>query len=207
MAAKRMTPRQGWVYMIDASTVLATCRGGHFQFAHLDVGEADCVRADCTQKVNLSHVQRGPRPYVVWSHSDLLDGQKMYNTITAIPLTSKSTYNGLPTTYPINKSTKNGLTERSHAIITQITAIDHRAFKEQENSKDVWRHRVGQLDKDDKEAIAARIAYLFGVDETPSPDWFKQHASIDLIEQVFDNLPADQRSVAIERLIEKLDNA
>lgn len=41
-----------------------------------------------------------------------------------IPLTSKDTFRGLPTAYPIKANPSNGLADNSLALVHQLTTID-----------------------------------------------------------------------------------
>ncbi|WP_371357304.1 type II toxin-antitoxin system PemK/MazF family toxin [Hydrocoleum sp. CS-953] len=75
-----------------------------------------------------------------------------------MPLTSQETYKGLPTTYPINPTTKNCLDKKYFALVHQICTLDANYFK---NSEGKWKKRIGKLDNSDIKAIGERLKTFF----------------------------------------------
>ncbi|CBN56478.1 conserved hypothetical protein [Kamptonema sp. PCC 6506] len=145
---------------------------------------------------------RGEHPYIIWTSDQFQDDVEYIQTFTVIPLTSQETYKGLPTAYPINSTSKNGLSANSFALVHQICTVDANCFKDLQGN---WSDRIGQLDKGDKEAIEERLKYFLNLQESPGEDWFAQNASIELLQKVFDYLPdKETKSNAIEKLIDNL---
>jgi mRNA interferase MazF len=120
-----------------------------------------------------------------------------------IPLTSQSTFNGLPTTYPVNSTTKNGLDKNSYVLVHQICTVDANCFKDVSGN---WLNRIGQLDKADKIAIEERLKYFLNIQVNPSEDWFAQNASPELVKKVFGYLDEDNKNLTLEELIKSLNS-
>ncbi len=103
------TPKQGWIYMIDPQEVYLKCKFVHvYRYDVQKIDNVECQHSSCIQTVNLSRVLRGKHPYIIWTSNEFSEESGHRQTFVAIPLTSKETYTGLPTTYPINRTTKNG---------------------------------------------------------------------------------------------------
>ncbi|WP_235335352.1 MULTISPECIES: hypothetical protein [Aphanizomenon] len=99
MAGQR--PRQGWIYWINPYKVSLRCKLGHVHIYNLDEpGEVECQT--CSENINSSRVFRGTHPYIIWTSDQFQDESGYIATFSVIPLTSQTTFNGLPTTYPIN---------------------------------------------------------------------------------------------------------
>lgn len=124
-------PRQGWIYKIDPSRVALTCRNGHSRIYSLSSDEeVDCQVDSCELVINSSRVTRGLHPYIVMTSDHYQDRLKHIPTLIAIPLTSKTTFLGLPDVYPINKSVRNSLTRKSYALVHQVCTVDANCFKD-----------------------------------------------------------------------------
>ncbi|MEH2253322.1 MAG: type II toxin-antitoxin system PemK/MazF family toxin [Nostoc sp.] len=175
---------------------------GHVHIYNLDEpGEIECQT--CTENINSSRVFRGTHPYIIWTSDQFQDESGYIATFSVIPLTSQGTFNGLPTTYPINSTSRNGLDKNSYALVHQIYTVDANCFKD---SSANWLDRIGQLDKLDKDTIEERLKYFFNIQENPSEDWFAQNASPELLKKVFDYLPEDTKNLAVEELINHLNS-
>ncbi|MDF5729718.1 MAG: type II toxin-antitoxin system PemK/MazF family toxin [Rhizonema sp. PD38] len=193
-------PRQGWIYCINPYRVSLRCKLGHVHIYNLDApGEVECQT--CTENINSSRVFRGLHPYIIWTSDQFQDESGYVATFSVIPLTSQGTFNGLPTTYPINSTSRNCLDKNSYALVHQICTVDANCFKD---SSENWLNRIGQLDKADKEALELRLKYYLDITENPSEDWFAQNASPELLKKVFDYLSEDTKNSAIEDLINSL---
>ncbi len=176
-------PRKGWIYMISPSRVSLSCHYGHQYLYDLpEPSEVKCKRSRCDQLVNSSRVFRGEHPYVIWSSDEFQDDANYIKTFTAIPLTSQTTFAGLPTTYPITKTSTNGLTADSYALVHQICTIDGNCFKDGIGD---WLIRMGQISASDKEEINQTLAYYLDIDLNPSDDWFRKNASPQLVQKVY----------------------
>ncbi|MBD2513343.1 type II toxin-antitoxin system PemK/MazF family toxin, partial [Nostoc muscorum FACHB-395] len=126
MAGQR--PRQGWIYSINPYRVSLRCKLGHVHIYNLDEpGEVECQT--CTENINSSRVFRGIHPYIIWTSDQFQDESGYIATFCVIPLTSQGTFNGLPTTYPINSTSRNGLDKSSYALVHQICTVDANCFK------------------------------------------------------------------------------
>jgi len=193
-------PRQGWIYFINPYRVSIRCKLGHNHIYDLsEPGEIECKTSSCTQVINSSRVFRGEHPYIIWTSDQFQDDVEYIQTFTVIPLTSQETCKGLPTVYPINSTSKNGLSVNSFALVHQICTVDANCFKDLKGN---WSDRVGQLDKGDKEAIEERLKYFLNLRENPSEDWFAKNASIELLQKVFDYLPDEEtKNIALDKLI------
>ncbi|MEG4348685.1 type II toxin-antitoxin system PemK/MazF family toxin [Microcoleus sp. LAD1_D3] len=196
-------PRQGWIYFINPYRVSLRCKLGHHHIYEIhEPGKIECKTISCTQVINSSRVFRGEHPYIVWTSDQFQDESKYIQTLTLIPLTSQETYKGLPTVYPINSTSTNGLSKNSFALVHQICTVDANCFKD---SQGEWLKRVGQLDKADKEAIEERLKYFLNLGDNPGADWFIENASIEFLQKVFNYLPDETtKSMAIEKLIDDL---
>lgn len=193
-------PKQGWIYSINPYRVSLRCKVGHVHIYNLDEpGEVECKT--CTQNINSSRVFRGIHPYIIWTSDEFQDKYGYTSTFSVIPLTSQTTSSGLPTIYPINSTSRNGLYKTSYALVHQICTVEANCFKD---SSANWVDRIGQLDKPDKDVIEERLKYFLNIQENPSEDWFTQNASLELLKKVFDYLPEDTKSLAIEKLINNL---
>ena len=197
MAGQR--PRQGWVYMINPHRVSLRCHAGHQHLYDLDApGEISCRTASCGLKINSSRVFRGTHPHIIWTSDEFQDAANYLQTFTAIPLTSQTTWAGLPTTYPITNTAKNGLTDKSYALVHQICTIDGHCFKDASGN---WLSRSGQLDRSDKDEIEKRLKYFLGFETQPDEDWFKQNAKPELVQKIFGYLPDAEKSTVLENLL------
>ncbi|MGF2040515.1 MAG: type II toxin-antitoxin system PemK/MazF family toxin [Nostoc sp. CmiVER01] len=196
-------PRQGWIYFINPYRVSLRCRVGHTHIYDLDEpGEVQCQTISCTENINSSRVFRGTHPYVVWTGDQFQDESGYIATFSVIPLTSQTTSNGLPTTYPINPTSQNGLEKNSYVLVHQLCTVDANCFK---YSAGNWLERMGQLAKADKDAIEQRLKYFLNILDNPSDDWFAQNATIELLQKVFYFLPDENaKNRAIEELINNL---
>ncbi len=197
-------PRQGWFYFINPYRVCLRCKLGHTHVYDLnEPGELECRTTSCTLRVNSSRVLRGEHPYIIWTNDRFQDDYNYIETFTVIPLTSSSREQdkGLPTAYPINPTSKNGLNKNSFALVHQICTVDANCFKD---SAGDWLTRIGQLEKSDREAIEERLKYFLNLIDNPSEDWFAKNASPELLKKVFDYLPKNTKKSALEELIDNL---
>ncbi|MFM5982075.1 MAG: type II toxin-antitoxin system PemK/MazF family toxin [Sphaerospermopsis kisseleviana] len=195
-------PRQGWIYWINPYRVSLRCKLGHVHIYNLDEpGEVECQT--CKENINSSRVFRGTHPYIIWTSDQFQDESGYIATFSVIPLTSQTTFNGLPTTYPINRTARNGLDKNSYVLVHQICTVDANCFKD---SSENWLNRIGQLDKPDKEAIEERLKYFLNIQDHPSEDWFAQNASPEIVKKVFDYLSEEDKSSVIEELINNLNS-
>jgi mRNA interferase MazF len=116
-------------------------------------------------------------------------------------LTSQETYKGLPTTYPVNATTRNGLDNKSYILVHQLTTVEANCFKDADGN---WSERIGQLGPEEKQGIEKRLKYFLNIQENPSEDWFKKNASIELLQKVLDFLPDQEtKNRGIEALIDR----
>lgn len=203
MAGQR--PRKGWIYMINPHRVSLRCKFGHTHIYDLkEPGEfIECKQTSCTLEINSSRVLRGEHPYIIWTSDKFQDESNYIQTFTVIPLSSQETYKGLPTVYPINSTSTNGLEKNSHTLIHQISTVEANCFKDSGGN---WLTRMGQLDKADKDAIEERLTYFFGLRNNPSEDWFAENSSLELLEKVFYYLPENERIVGLEKLMDDLES-
>lgn len=198
MAGQR--PRQGWIYYINPYRVTLRCRSGHQYFYDLEEpGELTCQHSGCSLVINSSRVLRGYHPYIIWQNNEFQDKENYIQTFTVIPLTSKTTYAGLSTVYPITKTASNGLDKTSYALVHQICAVDGNCFKDSQGD---WLVRVGQLSKDDKAEIEETLVYYLNINREPTEDWFRENASPELLKKVFGFLREADREGAVNDLLD-----
>jgi len=189
--------------MINPYRVSLRCSSGHVNIYNLnEPGELQCQTSSCSLTINSSRVLRGTHPHIIWTSDQFQDESGYIQTFTAIPLTSQTTFSGLPTTYPINNTAKNGLSTKSYALVHQICTVDGNCFKDASGS---WIEREGQLDQKDRAEIARRLKFFLGFDETPSDDWFKQNASPALVQKIYGHLSEADKSTLLESLIDDLE--
>ena len=201
MAGQR--PRHGWIYMIIPSRVSLSCHNGHQYFYDLpEPSEVICQHFGCNQRINSNRVFRGEHPYVIWSSDEFQDATNHIRTFTVIPLTSQTTFTGLPTTYPITKTVTNSLTANtSYALVHQICTVDGNCFKDNRGN---WLIRMGQLSASDKEEINQTLAYYLAFDPNPSDDWFRKNASPKLVQKVYSYLSNTEKEKILETLLDDL---
>ncbi len=193
-------PRQGWIYMINPYRVSLRCSSGHIHFYNLnEPGEIECQTVSCSLTINSSRVFRGTHPHIIWTSDQFQDESGYIQTFTAIPLTSQTTFSGLPTTYPITNTAKNGLSKKSYALVHQICTVDGNCLKDASGN---WINRTGQLDIKDKSKITERLKFFLGFDNAPDDDWFKQNSSPELVEKIYGYLSDSEKKVLLERMIE-----
>lgn len=188
--------------MLNPYRVSLQCRNGHTYIYELtEPGEVECKKDSCNLIINSNRVLRGNHPYIIWVNPQFQDDSNYVKTFTVIPLTSQATFVGLSTTYPINKTTNNGLNVKSYALIHQILTIDGNCLKDKNGD---WLKRIGQLHKNDKQQIEKRLKYYLNLNNEPDEDWFKKNASPELLEKVFDNLSKENKEKSLEYLLNKL---
>jgi mRNA interferase MazF len=189
--------------MIDPHRVYLRCSHGHQHVYDLDgPGEVECKTLSCSLNINSSRVFRGAHPHVIWTSEEFQQDTNHYvQTFTAIPLTSKTTFLGLPTTYPVVNTSKNGLTSKSFALVHQICTVDGNSFKD---SKGDWLDRLGQLDSKDKTEITRRLTYFLGIDNNPDEDWFRKNATPELVQKIYGYIPKEDRAVLLENLLDEI---
>lgn len=184
-----MKPRQGWIYLINPQRVFLSCKLGHVHFYDLEKPEElHCKTLSCNLTPDVSQIFREEHPYAFWEQSKFKSESDHIQTFTAIPLTFQNTYTGLPTTYPINPTSRNSLEQKLYALTHQIITIDINYLKDLDGN---WITRIGQIDKHDKQAIEERLDYALDIEDNPSAYWFINHASPELLRKVFPYLPQD----------------
>jgi len=193
-------PRQGEIYILNPDKVSLTCTDGHTYIYELgELTEVECKFTSCTIKINPSRVFRGTHPHIIWTSDQFQDDTSYIKTFNVIPLSSKETFKGLPTTYPIKLRDKNNLKENSYALVHQIYTVDANCLKNQQNQ---WLKCIGKIDKKDKEAIKERLKYLFNIQDNPNDEWFSQNASPELLKKIFNYLPAHLKESALNNLMD-----
>ena len=202
MAGK--TPRQGWIYLVNAQKVSLRCQHNHNHIYDLSKpGKIECKTVDCRLTVNSSRVFRGEHHYLIWTSDQFQDDSECLQPFTVIPLTFQETCKGLPTAYPINSTSKNGLDQNSLALVHQICTVDANCFKDSQGN---WFERVGQVDKGDKESIEERLKYFLNLEDDSSDDWLMNNVSVEVLEKVFDYLPNEiKKNIALEKVISDLE--
>lgn len=197
MAGQR--PRQGWIYMINPRRVVLKCSLGHERIYDISgPEELNCFSSLCTKKINSSRVMRGTHLHIVWSEYNY----GKFHLYHAIPLTSKDTFRGLPTAYPIKANPRNGLSCNSLALVHQLTPIDLECFKGADSD---WMKRTGVINADERSDIEERLRLALNLQNYPSEEWFTQNASLELLEKVFMLIAPSQQEDGISRLMDKLD--
>jgi mRNA interferase MazF len=176
------------------------CNSGHIhRYSRSQDLVVTCQSKGCSNTINSSHVFRGYHPYIIWTDENYNDRYK--KTFTAIPCTSKDTLAGLPTVFPINESSRNGLEKKSYALIHQVCTVDAACFKDQD---DRWMPRLGTLDKKDLEMVEERLIYhlgLFDGSQNLLSNYVRENSSVELLKQLFDCLPDEQKNEALEYFI------
>lgn len=202
MAGK--TPRQGWIYLVNPQKVSIRRQHNHNQIYDLnEPDKMECKTLDCKLTVNYSRVLPGEHHYLFWEIDQVQDKSESLQTFTVIPLTFQTTCKGLPTAYPINSTSKNGLDRNSLALVHQICTVDANCFKDSQGN---WLDRVGQVDKGDKESIEERLKYFFNLGNDSSDDWLMNNVSVEVLEKVFDYLPQDMtKKIDLEKVISDLE--
>lgn len=186
--------------MIDPKRVVLKCSRGHEHVYDISgPRELDCSESSCILKINSSRIIRGLHPHIVWSDYSV----SKLHLYLVIPLTSKETFRGLPTSYPIKANLQNGLTSNSLTLVHQLITVDAGCFKDTYGN---WMKRLGVINADEKKDIEARLRLALGLQNAPNEDWFIQNASPELLEKVFILIDKSQREEAIWRLFNKLDS-
>ena len=202
MAGK--TPRQGWIYLVNPQKISLYCKQNHNHIYDLsEPDEMECKTLNCTRIVNYSRVFRGDHHYLIWQIDQFQDNSECLQTFTVIPLTFQETCKGLPTAYPINSTSKHGLSQNSLALVHQICNVDANCFKDSQGN---WLERVGQVDKGDKESIEERLKYFLNLEDDSSNDWLMNNVSMEVLEKVFDYLPKEMtKKIDLEKVISDLE--
>lgn len=195
-------PRQGWIYMLNPYRVSLQCSNGHQHFYALPAPEkVECFTVSCDRLINSSRVFRGTHPHIVWTSDQFQDNSNYVQTFAVIPLTSQSTFVGLPTTYPIPVTTKNGLTNKSYGLIHQLYTIDGNCLKDDTGK---WLQRDGQLNANDKIEIQRRLQYFLGFNNNPNEDWFKDNATPKILENLYGYLSDEDKNTLMASLLDNL---
>jgi mRNA interferase MazF len=199
---KPQKPRQGWIYFINPYKVSLRCHSGHVHFYELnEPGEVECK--SCKDTINSSRVFRGEHPHIIWTSDEFQDQSEYKATFSVIPLTSQTTYTGLPTTLPINPTQKNGLDRKSYALVHQLFVVEANCFKDKAGN---WLEPTGTLEKAHKDAINERLIFYLRLTDNPSDEWFIKNANIETLKKVFNFLPNKElKSQAIEELMNDLE--
>jgi mRNA interferase MazF len=186
--------------MIDPNQLVLRCKNGHLNRYNISgPATVSCLEVNCSESINSSRVERGVHPHIFWSISN----QDIFPIAYAIPLTSKDTFAGLPTTYPVPATKSTGLKNLSYALVNQFVTIDIECFK---NTNGDWHERLGGLPKDDINALAEIIKFCFDLAENPIDDWFVKNTDpkiiTDLILSKFDQ---SQQEQIIDGLLDGLE--
>lgn len=194
-------PKQGWIYFINPYRVSLRCGLGHIGIYELtEPGEVDCQNPSCGCKMNSSRVFRGEHPHIVWTSEQFQADFGSIKTFTVLPLTTSRRDTGLPTTYPLPPSQRNGLSETSYVLIHQLITVDGNCFK---NSRGDWLASTGQVESKDRNEIEERLKYFFDMKDDQE-DWLIKNSSIELLKKVFDSLPDQEtKNRGIESLIDR----
>lgn len=188
--------------MVNPSRVALTCKNGHSRLYLLSShGEVECQVSSCSLTINSSRVTRGAHPYVVVTSDSYQSNTSRIPTLIAIPLTSQTTFSGLPDVYPISKTAKNSLTHKSYALVHQVCTIDAGCFKKPSGE---WMTRIGQLDKQDKEEINKRLIYVLGLGASPDDDWFIKNTTPALVKKLYGHLNEAEKKALLEVFLEEL---
>ncbi|WP_293127794.1 type II toxin-antitoxin system PemK/MazF family toxin [Microcoleus sp. bin38.metabat.b11b12b14.051] len=202
MAGK--TPRQGWIYLVNPHKVSLRCKHNHNHIYDLSQpGKIECKTVDCNLIINSSIVFRGVHHYLIWANEQFQDDSEFLETFMVIPLTFQETCKGLPTAYPINSTSKQGLSQNSLALVHQICNVEINCFKDSQGN---WLERVGQVDKGDKESIEERLKYFLNLEHDCSNDWLINNVSVEILEKVFDYPPNEtKKNIDLEKVISDLE--
>ena len=191
-------PRPNWIYMIDPKRVALKCKNGHNHVYDISgVSELDCFETNCNLTLNSSRVMRGKHPHIIWSEYSYGKFQAYH----VIPLTSKDTFRGLPSVYPIRKNIKNSLDKDSLALVHQLTIVDSECFKYGNGS---WMQRMGTISQDIRKEIELRLKFSLNLSENPSDDWFAANASPQLLKKIFSGLNEEQKENALTDLLDSI---
>lgn len=188
-------PRRSWIYKINPTATVIRCRGCGWidKYDHTAV-EQECTKADCNCFNNVSKVFRDYHPVVVLTPKHVFEDYKSLATATVVPLTSQETFAGLPTSYPLQRTKKNGLQKPGYVLCHNPLTVDLDAFKKRSGDKRIWLQRIGTLTPEEMGEIDQRIAYINGIDEeTMAKSWLNANISPDLLLSFFESLkPADK---------------
>jgi mRNA interferase MazF len=197
----RKTPKpiRGNIYMVDPNRLVLTCQSGH-RYAYDILGDPTilCVEPNCTQTIQTTKIMAGRHPYIIWTDLEYGDNFHLYY---AIPLTSKTTFDGLPTAIPIIRDTGNGLDKDSFALIHQITPINSECFRDIQGQ---WLERKGRLNTKQMKRLEEQLKRFWMISITMDEEWFKKNASLELCQAIFANLSVADRESFIEWGLNKI---
>jgi mRNA interferase MazF len=185
---KPQKPIRGSIYMVDPNRLVLACQMGHrHSYDILTSTATKCAEPSCSERIQITKIMAGRHPHLIWTSLEYGDNFHLYY---AIPLTSQTTFAGLPTAIPIRKDSGNGLDKDSFALIHQITPINSECFKDIQGQ---WIERKGRLSKQYLERLEEQLKRFLMISMGMDDNWFKQNASIELCQIIFGNLSfADQ---------------
>jgi mRNA interferase MazF len=186
-------PIRGNIYMVDPNRLVLTCQIGH-RHAYDLLGDTSisCAEPGCDWSIQKTKIMAGFHPYIIWT--DLEYGNN-FHLYYAIPLTSKSTFEGLPTAIPIVRDIGNGLDKNSFALIHQITPINSECFRDIQGQ---WLERKGRLSTKQMKRLEEQLQRFWMISMSMDEDWFKKNASLELTQAIFTNLSVADREAFIE---------
>lgn len=190
-------PRKGWIYRINPAFMALRCPDKHvYQYPLDKVRKVECQHPGCNMTITKTcRVFAGTHYYIYWGRDDLSTG-----VVQAIPLTSRETHVGLPTSLFLRASDENGTRLNGYALIHQITPLDERVFKNAHG----WLQRDGSLTKGQKRDVERRIEYLFQVgQEHPGA---QQIPPADLIMNLFPQVPTADKMDLIDSMMNWMES-
>ncbi len=197
----RKTPKpiRGNIYMVDPNRLVLTCQIGHrHEYDLLGDLIISCAEPSCTQKIQKTKIMAGIHPYIIWTELEYGNNFHLYY---AIPLTSKTTFDGLPTAIPLVRDTGNGLDKDSFALIHQVTPINSECFRDIQGQ---WLERKGRLSPKQMKRLEEQLKKFWIFSMSMDEDWFKQNASLELCQAIFANLSMTDREIFIEWGLENI---
>ncbi len=185
--------------MVDPNLLVLSCKAGHRHAYDLLGGTTTrCAEPSCTERIQTTKIMAGSHPHLIWTSLEYGNDFHLYY---AIPLTSQTTFAGLPTAIPIRKDSGNGLDKDSFALIHQITPIDSECFRD---SQGEWSERKGRLGKKSMDRLEEQLKRFLMISMGMNEDWFKQNASVELCQIVFGNLSLADQKIFIEWGLDKI---
>jgi mRNA interferase MazF len=183
-------PTRGSIYMVDPNLLVLSCKAGHrHSYDILGGTTTGCAEPSCAERVQTTKIMAGTHPHLIWRSLEYGNNFHLYY---AIPLTSQTTFNGLPTAIPIRRDSGNGLDKDSFALIHQVTPVNSECFRD---SQGQWIERMGRLGKKSMDRLEEQLKKFWLISMSMDEDWFRQNASLAMCQTIFGNLsPADQEA-------------
>lgn len=203
------TPRPGWIYMANPTRTVIRCATCSQVDAYDHTpGSAPCtgtyhvngVHQACPRTHNVSRVFRGAHPLVVLTPEE--DMTSMTGVLIVVPMTSKRTFEGLYTSYPVSNTTSNGLSMPGWVLCHNPLVIDKRALRTPNNS--AWLKRLGALRAQELDEVRMRLAYAVGADlEAVARSHLEAHPSIESMQAQYLGLTPEAREAFLEWCIDQ----